>query len=112
MDFRYSTASHARFGGIMLQVDPAHSVGCGGAQGASAPGEVLKMYDFFDWLALFLRKCSGFDLVPRKSCSRTLDHLSKIKLRCANSKFNLGTPKNQLQSVKSWYFIKIPTFRM
>ena len=56
------------------------------------------MHDFFDWLALFLRKCSGFDLVPQETCSPTLDHLCQIKLRCANSKFNLGTPRKQLRN--------------
>ena len=61
MDFRNSTASYTRFGGIILQVDVAHSAGCGGAQGFGVLGEVLKLHDFLDCLALFLRKSFRVD---------------------------------------------------
>ena len=95
MDFRYFAASHARFGGIVLQVDPAHTAGCGGAQACSALGEVLKMYVFFVCASRFLRKSSGFDLVSQGTCLPALYHSTKIELRCTNFKFGMGTPRKQ-----------------
>ena len=62
MAFCNSPASYARFGGIILQVDVAHRAGCGGAQAFGVLGEVLKLHDFLDSLALFLRKSSGLNL--------------------------------------------------
>ena len=47
MDFRNSTASYTRFGGIFIQVDVAHSAGCGGAQAFGVLGEVVKLHVFF-----------------------------------------------------------------
>ena len=61
MDFRNSTASYTRFGGIFIQVDVAHSAACGGAQAFGVLGEVVKMHDFFDFRTQFLRKFSEFD---------------------------------------------------
>ena len=63
MDFRNSTASYTRFGGIFIQVDVAHSAVCGGAQAFGVLGEVVKLHDFFDLHTQFLWKCSGVDLV-------------------------------------------------
>ena len=63
MDFRNSTASYTRFGGIFIQVDVAHSAGCGGAQAFGVLGEVVKLHDFFDLHTQFLWKFSGVDLV-------------------------------------------------
>ena len=63
MDFRNSTASHARFGGIILQVDVAHRAGCGGAQAFGVLGEVVKLYDFLICHSLGLREYSRQVLV-------------------------------------------------
>ena len=63
MDFRNSTASYTRFGGIFIQVDVAHSAVCGGAQAFGVSGEGLKLHDFFDLRTQFLWKCSGVVLV-------------------------------------------------
>ena len=54
MDFRNSTASYTRFGGIFIQVDVAHSAVCGGAQAFGVLGEVLKLQDYFDLRTQFL----------------------------------------------------------
>ena len=54
MDFRNSTASYTRFGGIFVQVDVAHSAVCGGAQAFGVLGEVLKLQDYFDLRTQFL----------------------------------------------------------
>ena len=85
----------------------AHSAVCGGAQAFGVPGEVLKMHDFFDWLALFLRKCSRVDFASQETCSPIVYHWAGIKFRCANSKFNLGTPKNQLPDCQIMVFHQI-----
>ena len=62
MDFRNSTASYARFGGIILQVDVAHGAGCGG-QAFGVLGEVLKLHDFLICHSLGLREYSRLVLV-------------------------------------------------
>ena len=54
MDFRNSTASHARFGRILLKVDVTHRAVCGGAQAFGVLGEVLKLQDYFDLRTQFL----------------------------------------------------------
>ena len=59
MDFRNSTASYTRFGGIFVQIDVAHSAACGGAQAFGVLGEAMKMHDFFDCPAQFFCKSSG-----------------------------------------------------
>ena len=107
MDFRNSTASYTRFGGIFIQVDVAHSAVCGGAQAWSAPGEVLKFHVFLIWLTLFLRKSSGFDLVSQETCSPTLYHLALRKFRITHSKFNLGTPEKLLPDCQIMVFHEI-----
>ena len=63
MHFCNFTASHAYFGGIILQVDVAHTAVCGGAQAFGVLGEVLKFHDFLFCKTQFLCKSSGVDLV-------------------------------------------------
>ena len=112
MDFRNSTASYTRFGGIFIQVDVAHSAVCGGAQAFGVLGEVVKLHDFLIWWTLFLRNSSGFDLVCQETCSPTLYHLALRKFRIAHSKFNLGTLQKQLRDCPIMFFHEIRMLRM
>ena len=67
MHFCNFTASHAYFGGIILQVDVAHTAVCGGAQAFGVLGEVLKLHDFFDCRNYSLRACSRLVLVLQET---------------------------------------------
>ena len=112
MDFRYSTASHARFGGIMLHVHPAHTAGCGGAQACRALGEVLKTHDFFYCRSYSLRACSRLVLVLQETCLRMPNQAYKIVFCHTNCKLDSSTPENSLQAAKTWKFAKFMMFRI